>query len=127
MRWPDGLAFWAVFVWAFAPEFRIVSGRDEPLAAPHDKGSKGLIVVGQGLAAMAAGAIARFVPSAGTLLFFGIGLALGNWIGLLVLIVTVMAVYGHRVSVEERALATTIGDPYRAYMRHTKRFVPFFF
>lgn len=41
--------------------------------------------------------------------------------------VTVAGVYGYRVIVEERALETTIGDPYRGYMRRTTRFVPFLF
>jgi len=29
------------------------------------------------------------------------------------------------VTIEERALLTTIGEPYRDYMRETKRFVPY--
>jgi protein-S-isoprenylcysteine O-methyltransferase Ste14 len=65
--------------------------------------------------------------TAGAFLFLGIGLALGNWIGLVVLMGAVSAVYGYRVGVEERALLATIGDPYRRYMSRTKRFVPFVF
>ena len=65
--------------------------------------------------------------TAAALMFLGIGLALGNWIGLLVLLVVTSGTYWYRVVVEERALATTIGEPYRAYMRRTKRFVPFVF
>ncbi|MCX6543207.1 MAG: isoprenylcysteine carboxylmethyltransferase family protein [Acidobacteria bacterium] len=65
--------------------------------------------------------------TAGAILFLGIGLALANWISLVVLMGAVSAVYGYRVSVEERALATTIGGPYRRYMSRTKRFVPFVF
>jgi protein-S-isoprenylcysteine O-methyltransferase Ste14 len=65
--------------------------------------------------------------TAGAILFLGIGLALGNWIGLLVLMAAVVGVYAYRVAVEERALAATIGEPYRLYMRRTKRFVPFVF
>lgn len=189
VTWPYGLLFWAVFAWAFAPEFRIVSRRAEPSASGQDAGSKRLIIVGQGLAMMAAFAIAQRLPSAtlphrvwlfwagvaamvggsllrrhcwrmlgasftgavivrpdqvvvdrgayryvrhpsytaGALLFCGIGLALANGISLLVLMVTVMGVYGYRVIVEERALETTIGAPYRSYIRRTKRFVPFLF
>ena len=55
------------------------------------------------------------------------GLALANWIGLLILMVVVWSVYWYRVGVEERALQATIGDPYRRYMLRTKRFVPFLF
>jgi protein-S-isoprenylcysteine O-methyltransferase Ste14 len=65
--------------------------------------------------------------TAGALLFLGIGLALANWIGLLVLMGAVAAVYGYRVGIEERALLATIGDSYRRYMSRTKRFVPFWF
>ena len=65
--------------------------------------------------------------TAGAILFLGIGLALANWIGLVVLMGAVSAVYGYRVGVEERALLGTIGDPYTIYMSRTKRFVPFVF
>jgi protein-S-isoprenylcysteine O-methyltransferase Ste14 len=65
--------------------------------------------------------------TAGAILFLGIGLALGNWIGLLLLMLGLFVGYAYRVSVEERALLTTIGDPYRQYMSRTKRFVPFVF
>jgi protein-S-isoprenylcysteine O-methyltransferase Ste14 len=187
--WPYGLFFWAVLFWAFAPEFRIVSRRTEPSTSPQDAGSKRLIVVGQGLAMLAAFSTAASVPSAGlphrfplfwvglaamiggsllrrhcwrmlgasftgavivrpdqvvvdrgayhyvrhpsytagAILFFGIGLALANWIGLVVLMGTVSVGYGYRVGVEERALLATIDDPYRRYMNRTKRFVPLLF
>ena len=65
--------------------------------------------------------------TAGAILFLGIGLALGNWIGLVVLMGAVAGVYGYRVGVEERALLGTIGGSYRNYMKRTKRFVPFVF
>jgi protein-S-isoprenylcysteine O-methyltransferase Ste14 len=65
--------------------------------------------------------------TAGAILFLGIGLALGNWIGLVVLVGAVAAVYGYRVRVEESALVATIGESYRSYMSRTKRFVPFVF
>ena len=187
--WPYALVFWAVLVWAFTPEFRIVSRRQEPSATPQDANSKLLIAVGQGLAIFAAFGIAAAVPSAtlahgvwlfwvgvsaiiggsllrrhcwrmlgtsftgavivkldqavvdrcayryvrhpsytaGAILFLGIGLALANWISLMVLLAAVSIVYGYRVGVEERALLAVIGDPYRRYMRRTKRFVPFLF
>ncbi len=65
--------------------------------------------------------------TAAALMFLGIGLALGNWVGLPVLLAVTSGTYWYRVVVEERALAATIGDPYRSYMRRTKRFVPFVF
>jgi len=65
--------------------------------------------------------------TAGAILFLGIGLALANWISLVVLMGVVSVVYGYRVVVEERALLASIGDSYRRYMSRTKRFVPFLF
>lgn len=65
--------------------------------------------------------------TAGGLLWIGIGLALGNWVSLLILTLTVIAAYGYRVRAEERALLATIGEPYRAYMARTRRFIPFLF
>ena len=170
--WPYTLCFWAVFIAAFGPESRVVSGKREPATTPHDAFSKPLIVVGQGVAIFAAFAIAIAVPSAalphrvrlfwlgliaiaggsllrrhcfrmlgssftgavvvtpeqaGAIMFAGTGLVLGNWIGIAVLMIVVAIAYGYRVRVEERALAEVIGEPYRRYMRRTKRFVPFAF
>jgi protein-S-isoprenylcysteine O-methyltransferase Ste14 len=71
----------------------------------------------------------RFVrhPSytAGMLLFIGVSLAWGNWIGGAILMVAVVYGYLYRVRIEERALAETIGEPYVAFMRSRKRFVPY--
>jgi protein-S-isoprenylcysteine O-methyltransferase Ste14 len=63
--------------------------------------------------------------TAGILMFTGIGLALGNWASLAVLMLVSVGVYAFRVAVEERALIQTIGEPYVRYMRTTKRFIPF--
>jgi len=63
--------------------------------------------------------------TAGVLMFAGIGLALTNWLSLVVITLASVAAYVYRVRVEERALAQTLGEPYLAYMRRTKRFVPF--
>jgi protein-S-isoprenylcysteine O-methyltransferase Ste14 len=185
--WPHGVFFFAVFFWAFAPEARIISRRNEPSTGLQDAGSKRLIAIGQAMAMLAAFAIAAFVTSAelphrvtffwtglgamiagsllrrhcwrmlgtsftgavivkpdqmvvdrgayqyvrhpsytaGAILFLGIGLALSNWISVVVLMSAILIGYGYRVSVEERALLATLGDPYRRYMSRTKRFIPF--
>jgi protein-S-isoprenylcysteine O-methyltransferase Ste14 len=57
----------------------------------------------------------------------GIGLALGNWAGLLALLACLGTAYAYRISVEERALLAALGEPYKEYMRHTWRLVPFLF
>jgi protein-S-isoprenylcysteine O-methyltransferase len=57
----------------------------------------------------------------------GLGLALGNWAGLFALLVCMGAAYAYRISVEEAALVTALGEPYKEYMRRTQRLVPFLF
>ncbi len=65
--------------------------------------------------------------TAGFIMFLGIGLALGNWLGLAIFFLEIVVVYSRRIGAEEKALLDTIGEPYRAYMARTKRFVPFIF
>lgn len=187
--WPYALFFWAVFLWAFAPEFRIVGRAQQAPDSAHDAKSLQFILLGQGLATFAGFGLAAAVPAAalphsiwvfwaglcviiggsllrrhcfrmlgehfsgavnvkadqpviergayryvrhpsytaGALLYAGIGLALGNWLSLFVLLGSIAIVYAYRVRVEEAALASVIGEPYRLYMRRTKRFVPFLF
>jgi len=73
----------------------------------------------------------RFVrhPSytGGMLMYLGTGLALTNWLSALILVGMGAITYAYRVRVEEQALGSSIGQPYRDYMRRTKRFVPFVF
>jgi len=63
--------------------------------------------------------------SAGMLLFAGVALSLGNWIGCAILMATVVGGYLYRVRVEEAALASTIGPRYVDFMKSRKRFVPY--
>jgi protein-S-isoprenylcysteine O-methyltransferase Ste14 len=56
--WPYALVFWGVFLWAFAPEFAIISRRREPSATAQDARSKQVIAIGQGVAMFAAFGIA---------------------------------------------------------------------
>jgi protein-S-isoprenylcysteine O-methyltransferase Ste14 len=63
--------------------------------------------------------------TAGMMMFIGIGLALGNWFSCTLLTIATIATYVYRVVIEERALLDAIGEPYRSYMKETKRFVPY--
>ena len=54
----------------------------------------------------------------------GIGLSLRHAYALAVILATSLAAYLIRIFVEERALARGIGEPYRAYMKRTKRLIP---
>ena len=71
----------------------------------------------------------RFVrhPSytAGMILFTGIGLGFGNWIGFVLLMASVLVGYIYRVRVEEKALMETIGEPYVAFMKTRRRYIPY--
>jgi protein-S-isoprenylcysteine O-methyltransferase Ste14 len=58
------------------------------------------------------------------LTMLGVGLVMTNWASLIVLLLCVFLGHIHRVSVEEKALIRTIGQPYIEYTRHTKRFIP---
>ena len=55
----------------------------------------------------------------------GIGLALGNWAGLLALMLCMAIAYSYRISVEERTLTAALGEPYKQYMLRTRRIIPF--
>jgi protein-S-isoprenylcysteine O-methyltransferase Ste14 len=55
----------------------------------------------------------------------GFGLAFTNWLCLVSVPLIVLIGYSYRANVEERMLVTALGDPYREYMKNTKRFIPF--
>jgi len=55
----------------------------------------------------------------------GFGLAFTNWLCLVSVPMIVLVGYGYRANVEERMLVNALGEPYREYMRDTKRFIPF--
>jgi len=58
------------------------------------------------------------------LVCLGIGLALANWLALLVVVVLPTAAILLRIRVEERALLAGIGEPYRRFMMTRKRLIP---
>lgn len=188
--WPYALVFWGVYIWAFLPEWKVVSGGIEGAKREESKdgGSIRVIVAGMWTALLVAFSLAfvrawmfpqrlqlplfaigistillgsllrrycwrtlgeyftgdvrvradqpvidsgpyRYVrhPSytAGMMMFIGIGLALGSWFSLALLTIATIATYVFRVTVEERALLDTIGEPYRVYCETRKRFVPY--
>jgi protein-S-isoprenylcysteine O-methyltransferase Ste14 len=54
----------------------------------------------------------------------GFPLALGTWVGGLVVLIFCLVGYLYRIQVEEKALLNAFGDEYREYMRHTWRLFP---
>jgi protein-S-isoprenylcysteine O-methyltransferase len=188
--WPHALVFWAVYVWAFLPEWKVVQGGIEGVKGSdsRDGGSLRVLLGGMwialliafwlafvrawsfppgsrlplfavGLSLIVLGSLLRRYcfrtlgqyftgdvrarsdqpviragpyrlvrhPSytAGMMMFIGIGLALGSWFSFILLTIATIATYGYRVVIEERALLDAIGEPYRSYMKETKRFVPY--
>jgi protein-S-isoprenylcysteine O-methyltransferase Ste14 len=62
--------------------------------------------------------------SGSILSFAGLGLAMGNWLSLAVILLGTLIGFSYRISVEERALTEHFGERYRDYARRTKRLLP---
>ena len=62
--------------------------------------------------------------TAGMMMYIGIGLALGSWFSLALLTIVAYATYSYRVIIEERVLLDALGEPYAAFMKRRKRFIP---
>lgn len=186
---PYAWIFWAIFLFAYLPEFRLVARTRPAPGAKADRGSMQLIMLAgwigmmgafvvagipaflivhgrmilfdTGLAMMVGGSLLRrhcfkmlgqhFTgdvraaedqpvidsglyhwirhPSytGGMLMYLGTGLALTNWLSVLIIGVTTAAAYVYRVRVEEKALLNALGGRYQEYMARTKRFIPFVF
>ncbi|WP_049971408.1 methyltransferase family protein [Haladaptatus cibarius] len=61
----------------------------------------------------------------GLLSLVGLGIAVGNWLSFLIILLPGLVGYGYRISVEERALREELGDDYRNYATETPyRLVP---
>jgi protein-S-isoprenylcysteine O-methyltransferase Ste14 len=57
----------------------------------------------------------------------GLGLALGNWAGLIALLGCMAVAYAYRIPIEESALVAALGEPYKKYIRRTRRLIPYIF
>jgi len=51
-------------------------------------------------------------------------LALQSWVALLIILVAASVYYGNRIRVEERFLASELGDEYVQYIKSVKRIIP---
>ena len=61
----------------------------------------------------------------GLMMNAGVGLALCSSLSVTLLTVTALVTYIYRVRIEEHALVDTLGEPYRNYMRESRRFIPY--
>lgn len=84
------------------------------------------MVEGHQIIAQAPYSIIRHPGYLGTLIMdVGVGLALTNWIVLLVMMLTGFVSRAYRILVEEEMLKTTFGEQYKAYLEKTWRLIPF--
>jgi protein-S-isoprenylcysteine O-methyltransferase Ste14 len=60
----------------------------------------------------------------GQITMLGFGLALENWLSIVVLVVLPLAGHLYRISVEEKALLDHFGPAYKEYKRRTSRLIP---
>ena len=69
--------------------------------------------------------IVRHPSYAGSLLCsIGLGLAFVNWLSFVAVLLFALAGLAYRISVEEDALTSALGDEYRQYAARTKRLIP---
>lgn len=60
----------------------------------------------------------------GLITILGCLIACSNAISLVAILIPILG-YAYRIRVEEQALVSGLGEPYRAYMQRTKRLIPF--
>jgi len=63
--------------------------------------------------------------SGSILSILGTALMLGHPLGFVLVALAILVTFTYRIRLEERALVAALGAPYAAYMRRTKRLVPF--
>ncbi len=57
----------------------------------------------------------------------GLGMAFTNWLCLVSVPLIVFIGFNYRANIEEKMLISALGDSYREYMKHTRRFIPFIY
>src|SRR5213075_1199537 len=55
----------------------------------------------------------------------GLGFCFGNWLSILFLTLPIFAAFLWQIRIEERALLEALGQNYRAYLKRTRRLIPF--
>jgi protein-S-isoprenylcysteine O-methyltransferase Ste14 len=59
------------------------------------------------------------------LMFAGVGLMIGNWLGAAGAVVLILVALLHRVRIEERALTAALGGRYREFAANRARLIPY--
>jgi protein-S-isoprenylcysteine O-methyltransferase Ste14 len=63
----------------------------------------------------------------GYLSFIGCGVALGNWIGLILIMILVFIGFYQRIKIEEKILLQGFGKEYQTYINTTKKLIPYIY
>jgi protein-S-isoprenylcysteine O-methyltransferase Ste14 len=58
------------------------------------------------------------------IIYFGIALSLGSWLGAIAALLMMLSATLYRISVEEKVLIEAFGDEYRGYMKRTWKLFP---
>jgi protein-S-isoprenylcysteine O-methyltransferase Ste14 len=58
------------------------------------------------------------------LTFIGLPLAMGTWLGLIIILLINIVTFSYRINVEEKALIEAYGEDYESYMKRTWRLIP---
>ncbi len=61
----------------------------------------------------------------GVLNLVGLGITMGNWASVAVMVLGAFTIYAYRIAVEEAALEAALGDAYREFKRTRARLIPF--
>jgi protein-S-isoprenylcysteine O-methyltransferase Ste14 len=61
------------------------------------------------------------------IIFLGTSVCLSNWLSMLLMMISVLAGYLNRISVEEKFMAEQMGQKYLDYRKRTKRLIPFIY
>jgi protein-S-isoprenylcysteine O-methyltransferase Ste14 len=56
--------------------------------------------------------------------FLGLGMALQNWLSLLIIVFPIFGALSYRIYVEEKVLNREFGEEYARYVSHTKKIIP---
>jgi len=73
-------------------------------------------------------ALVRHPSYTGSLISFaGLGLALGNWLSFITLMIPISAVFIYRITLEEKMLSMHFGKEYEEYKKKSKRLIPFIY
>lgn len=60
-----------------------------------------------------------------SLIFLGMGIAVSNWLSILIFFIPTLLTTFYRISVEERVLLDHFGEQYSAYKRRSKMLIPY--